>query len=96
MPYFLSDFIKEHEGIELNMDVTNKTKVLENLENNEIDFALVSLLPTNINIEKLDLMQNKLYLVGNTSIQIKKNQKLTELFERSSLIFREKGSGIDK
>jgi DNA-binding transcriptional LysR family regulator len=93
LPYFLSDFIKEHEGIELNMDVTNKTKVLENLENNEIDFALVSLLPTNINIEKLDLMQNKLYLVGNTSIQIKKNQKLTELFERSSLIFREKGSG---
>jgi DNA-binding transcriptional LysR family regulator len=93
LPYFLSDFIKEHEGIELNMDVTNKTKVLENLENNEIDFALVSLLPTNINIEKLDLMQNKLYLVGNTSIQIKKNQKLTELFERTSLIFREKGSG---
>lgn len=93
LPYFLSDFVKEHEGIELNMDVTNKTKVLENLENNEIDFALVSLLPTNINIEKLDLMQNKLYLVGNTSIQIKKNQKLTELFERSSLIFREKGSG---
>jgi DNA-binding transcriptional LysR family regulator len=93
LPYFLSDFIKEHEGIELNMDVTNKTKVLENLENNEIDFALVSLLPTNINIEKLDLMQNKLYLVGNTSIQIKKNQKLKELFERTSLIFREKGSG---
>jgi DNA-binding transcriptional LysR family regulator len=93
LPYFLSDFIKEHEGIELNMDVTNKTKVLENLENNEIDFALVSLLPTNINIEKLDLMQNKLYLVGNTSIQIKKNQKLTELFERTSLIFREQGSG---
>lgn len=93
LPYFLSDFVKEHEGIELNMDVTNKTKVLENLENNEIDFALVSVFPTNINIEKLDLMQNKLYLVGNTSIQIKKNQNLKDLFEKSSLIFREKGSG---
>ena len=93
MPYFLSEFIKQHEGIELHMDVTNKTKVLENLENNEIDFALVSVLPTNINIEKLDLMQNKLFLVGNSSIEIKKNQKMKDLFERSPLIFREKGSG---
>jgi len=93
MPYFLSEFIKQHEGIELHMDVTNKSKVLENLENNEIDFALVSVLPTNINIEKLDLMQNKLFLVGNSSIEIKKNQKMKDLFERSPLIFREKGSG---
>lgn len=93
MPYFLSNFIKQHEGIELNMDVTNKTKVLENLENNEIDFALVSVLPTNINIEKLDLMQNKLFLVGNSSIEVKSNQKLKDLFENSPLIFREKGSG---
>ena len=44
MPYFLSDFIKQHDGIELLMDVTNKNSVLESLENNEVDFALVSIL----------------------------------------------------
>lgn len=32
MPYFLSDFIKQHDGIELLMDVTNKNSVLESLE----------------------------------------------------------------
>ena len=32
MPYFLSMFMKKHEGIELLMDVTNKHKVLESLE----------------------------------------------------------------
>lgn len=93
MPYFLADFVKQHEGIELIMDVTNKTKVMENLENNEVDFALVSILPTNINIDKMDLMQNKLFLVGNSNIEIKKGQKSKTVFENSPIIFREKGSG---
>jgi hypothetical protein len=35
------------------MDVTNKSKVLSSLEKNEIDFALVSVLPTNMNVERL-------------------------------------------
>lgn len=93
MPYFLSDFMKQHDGIELIMDVTNKNKVLESLENNEVDFALVSILPTTLNIEKLDLLQNKLYLVGNTKDVFKKGLKTKEIFENLPLIFREKGSG---
>jgi DNA-binding transcriptional LysR family regulator len=64
MPYFLTDFMKQHSGVELLMDVTNKNKVKDNLENNEVDFVLVSLLPEGLNIEKLDLLQNKLFFVG--------------------------------
>ena len=93
MPYFLSDFMKQHSGIELLMDVTNKNKVVESLENNEVDFALVSILPTTLNIEQLDLLQNKLYLVGNTEKKIKKGIKTKDLFKDLPLIFREKGSG---
>jgi len=93
MPYFLADFMKQHEGIELKMDVTNKYKVIESLENNEVDFALVSILPSTLNIEKLDLLQNKLYLVGRSDAIIKKGLKTKEIFENLPLIFREKGSG---
>jgi DNA-binding transcriptional LysR family regulator len=93
MPYFLSDFMQQHDGIELIMDVTNKNKVVESLENNEVDFALVSILPTNINIEKIDLLQNKLYLVGSTKMTLKKTRKIIDLFKDLPLIFREKGSG---
>ncbi|MBK6373266.1 MAG: LysR family transcriptional regulator [Saprospiraceae bacterium] len=93
MPYFLTDFMKLHDGIELLMDVTNKSKVLESLENNEVDFALVSVLPTSLNIEKLDLLQNKLYLVGNADTKFKKGLKTEAIFENLPLIFREKGSG---
>ncbi len=93
MPYFLADFMKEHNGIELIMDVTNKSKVVESLENNEVDFALVSILPTTLNVEKLDLLQNKLYLVGNAGSKFVKGLKAKEIFENLPLIFREKGSG---
>lgn len=93
MPYFLADFMTDHDGIELLMDVTNKSKVVESLENNEVDFALVSILPTTLHIEKLDLLKNKLYLVGNTFSTVKKGTTAAELFKALPLIFREKGSG---
>lgn len=93
MPFFLADFMNQHSGIELLMDVTNKSKVIESLENNEVDFALVSILPTTLNIEKLDLLQNKLYLVGKANSKFKKGAKTKEIFENLPLIFREKGSG---
>ncbi|WP_114747741.1 LysR family transcriptional regulator [Pleomorphovibrio marinus] len=93
MPYFLADFIKNHSGIELLMDVTNKQRVVESLEKNEVDFALVSILPTSLNVEKLDLLQNKLYLVGHSKVTIEKGCSTNDTFRNLPLIFREKGSG---
>jgi DNA-binding transcriptional LysR family regulator len=93
MPYFLTNFMQQHVGIELMMDVTNKNKVVKSLENNEVDFALVSILPNTLNIEKLDLLQNKLYLVGSTKTKFKKGTTIKDTFKDLPLIFREKGSG---
>ena len=93
MPYFLNSFMQQHFGIELMMDVTNIDKVVKSLENNEVDFALVSILPTTLNIEKLDLLQNKLYLVGSAITKFKNGIDTKEIFKDLPLIFREKGSG---
>lgn len=93
MPYFLSDFMKQHSGVELLMDVTNKSKVVESLENNDVDFALVSILPAKLNIDKLDLLQNKLYLVGNLKTTFKNDVETKDVFNELPLIFREEGSG---
>ncbi len=93
LPYFLADFMKQHPGIELLIDVTNMTKVIESLEANEVDMALVSILPTTINFEKLDLLKNKLFLVGNKKSVFKKENKTKDIFKELRLIFREKGSG---
>lgn len=82
IPYFLSEFLKDTPGIDLTLDVSNKTEVMKSLSNNEIDFALVSVLPEGLEIEEELLLENKLYLVGNT-----------KRFNKSKpLIYREDGS----
>jgi len=92
-PYFLADFLKSQKGVRLFMDVTNKSQVLTSLEKNEVDFSLVSVLPETLAIEKVELMPNKLFLVG-----VPEKQYANKLFDKSifaeiPLIYREKGSG---
>lgn len=92
MPYFLSDFLKLHPGIELAMDVTNKAKVIESLENNEVDFSLVSVLPESLAIDYVKLMQNKLFLVTNRDMELNKCSYNNTVFEKLAIIYREQGS----
>lgn len=93
MPFFLSDFLKKHPGIELVLDVTNKARVIDSLEANEVDFSLVSLLPANLPIDKVDLMQNRLYLVGNADLKLSGKTHQKNILETLPLIYREAGSG---
>lgn len=92
MPYFLADFMALHAGVDLVMDVTNKMKVVENLEQNEVDFSLVSVLPKQLDLNRIELMQNKLYLVGGTVLKRSSSTSISKLLEKSPLLFREKGS----
>lgn len=90
MPYFLTKFINENSGIEFEIDVTNKTKVIKSLLNNEVDFALVSTVPNNINVESEMLMQNDLYLIANKIFDSKLNIK--DILSQFPLLYRESGS----
>lgn len=92
IPYYLADFLKTHNEIELEMDVTNKTKVIKALKNNEVDFAFVSVLPKDLDIESEVLIENKLHLVGNSQVQNRTQKDISSLFLNSPLISREAGS----
>lgn len=92
IPYFLSDFLKKNESVELRLDVSNKTRVLESLEKNEIDFALVSTMPNHIQFNKIELMPNLLFLVGNSPNLNDKSIANKPLLESLPLIYREEGS----
>lgn len=93
MPYFLSAFLKKNLGVNLSLDVTNKNAVIENLEKNEIDFALVSVIPDHLQIEKIELMENKLFLVGGREQGLKLQHHNRDILNSIPLIFREPGSG---
>jgi DNA-binding transcriptional LysR family regulator len=92
MPYFLSEFANNNKGIEIEMDVTNKSKVIKSLKNNEVDFALVSIIPNDIQVESQILMQNKLFLVGNKKTAVNEKIKVDALLSEIPLIYREVGS----
>ena len=96
MPYFLTDFINQHKGVDLSMDVTNKTEVVRSLENNEIDFAMVSTIPKHLKINRIQLMDNKLYLVGGKQYKSTGKFISSKEFEQLPLIFREQGSATRK
>ncbi|MBU2951889.1 LysR family transcriptional regulator [Tamlana agarivorans] len=96
MPYFLTDFINQHKGVDLSMDVTNKTEVVRSLENNEIDFALVSTIPKHLKINRIQLMDNKLYLVGGKQYKSTGKYISNKELEQLPLIFREQGSATRK
>jgi DNA-binding transcriptional LysR family regulator len=93
MPFFLSPFMKQNESVELIMDVTNRGRVIESLEQNAVDFSLISILPHAPVVEKLDLLENKLFLVGSGKAKFKKVPYPKNILKELPLIFREKGSG---
>ncbi len=82
IPYLLSEFVHRYPGIDLTLDVSNKTTVISQLQKNEIDFALVSVLPEKLEIQEEILLENKLYLIGATK----------EVIKSQPLIYRERGS----
>ncbi|MFD2865545.1 LysR family transcriptional regulator [Mucilaginibacter antarcticus] len=93
MPYFLTGFIKHNPAVDLTMDVTNKAMVISSLENNEIDFALVSLLPDKLQVEQEILLENHLYLVGNKEEKFSSKPYKRSIFDSLPMIYREAGSG---
>ena len=90
IPYFLRGFMEKYPEVEIVIDVSNKLKVIDSLNKNESDFYLVSVLPEEIPVEKIELMENRLFLVGSSRYKDKKisNRNLHKL----TLIFREQGS----
>lgn len=92
MPFFLADFMKQNERIDLTMDVTNKMAVIRSLENNDCDFAMVSTIPKKLNIDRIELMKNKLYFVANKDFIVSKDRLSIKNLNKNVFIFREQGS----
>lgn len=97
MPYFLSDFLKTNPGVEISIDVTNREKVFQSLENNEVDFSLISTDINSPSFEYIDILENELYLVGNPqTANLNPTFAFKEFNQELPLIFRENGSGTRK
>jgi len=92
VPYFLSKFLQTNDGVELRLDVSNKSRVVETLEKNETDFAMVSVLPQHLQLNHISLMPNALYLIGHGHHPYQQEPMNKSLLETLPLIYREEGS----
>ncbi|NQX90552.1 MAG: LysR family transcriptional regulator [Flavobacteriales bacterium] len=95
MPYFLKSFAEKYPKVNLQIDVTNKTKVIRSMEENKTDFGLVSVLPDELDVVSEPLMENKLYLVKSASRTLPTTLKPKDL-EDLPLVMREEGSATRK
>ena len=62
IPYLMADFMKVHPHVEISLEVSNRNKVLAHLQENSTDLALVSLLPEDLDLESIQLAENKWFL----------------------------------
>lgn len=92
MPYFLSQFMRDHPGVDLKMDVTNKSTVIKHLENNETDFALVSVIPDHLKINALPIMKNRLHMVAGRTYQKLLDLPINGTIDKVPFVYREQGS----
>lgn len=92
IPYFLTGFMRQHPGVNIAIDVTNKTKVVESLQQNTVDFAMVSVIPQHLNLNCLPLVANELYLVAARDYPGLPKRTTPKKLGEHTLIFREKGS----
>jgi len=90
MPFFLKSFMDTYPGIDISIDVSNRNTVVNDLQKNQTDFALVSVIPKSIKLNKIELMENRLYFMGKNTEE-NKIEKVKDL-EKVNLLFREEGS----
>lgn len=88
MPYLLGEFLEKYPATDLIMDVTNRSTVVDHLIDNNVDFALVSVVPSKPELNKLTLFENELVLVGNEVYA----QRARKNLDNCRFLFRETGS----
>lgn len=93
MPYFLGYYKQSFPGISLKLNVTNRLMVLDQLRKNEIDFAVVSIIPDDIDVDSLAIMDNPLVLAAPPDFKVLKHPISFSDLTDASFIVREEGSG---
>jgi DNA-binding transcriptional LysR family regulator len=92
IPYFLTGFMRKFPGVNIAIDVTNKSLVVESLQKNEIDFALMSVIPPQLNLNSIPLLDNELRLVAASDYPNLPDRLEPGQLSDYPIIFRERGS----
>ena len=94
IPALLSEFLKEHEGIELVLNVGNRRNLIEWLNNSEVDIAIMGRPPSEMSTRSEPFAANPLVFVASPKHPLAGERGLrAEDLRQQSFIVREQGSG---
>ncbi len=94
IPYLMADFMKIHPHVEISLEVSNRYNVLTHLQENSTDLALVSIWPDELDLESIQLAENKWYLACSPEKKASYTAAIKEgKWELVPFVLREKGSG---
>jgi DNA-binding transcriptional LysR family regulator len=90
----MADFMKIHPHVEISLEVSNRYKVMAHLQENSTDLALVSLWPDELDLESIQLAENKWFLACSPE---NKEAYAAHIqagnWKKVPFLLREKGSG---
>lgn len=90
----LAEFSKQHEGITISLDVTNREALRKQLENNEPDLVIMGQPPEGVDVEAAAFMENPLVMIAPADhALIGQKQIPLSHFANESFVAREVGSG---
>lgn len=94
MPYIMSDFLKIHTHLEMNLEVSNRITVISQLQENSTDLALVSMIPEELDLDSIILAENKWYLACSPeNAETYRTEIEKGNWDKIPFVLREKGSG---
>ena len=90
----LAEFAKQHTGITISLDVTNREALRRQLENNEPDLVIMGQPPEGVEVDAEVFMDNPLVMVAPQNHPLAAESQLAlERFENENFVVREEGSG---
>ena len=90
----LAEFTKQHEGITISLDVTNREALRKQLENNEPDLVIMGQPPQGVDVEAAAFMENPLVMIAPAKHALIGQKKIPlSYFANESFVVRELGSG---
>lgn len=90
----LAAFAKQHEGITISLDITNREALRSQLEQNERDLVIMGQPPKGLDVDADEIMENPLVMIAPADhpLVAKKGISLDH-FANEHFVVREKGSG---
>ena len=94
IPYLMADFMKIYPHVEISLKVSNRYNVLAHLQENTTDLALVSIWPSDFDLDSIPLAENKWYLACSPEKKSSYEHYIKQGdWTKIPFVLREKGSG---